>query len=111
MIIPFDLKILATTTDGEQGIISTVYVDVIQILTSQKDAISYAGRNAIALPEMRGTIDMIAECGGFCGEGVDEFLTHVLKQLQGWGFVEEVNNGEDTYWVLSPKGLLLKAEI
>lgn len=61
---PFDLKTVATTTDDEQGIISTVYVDVIQILTSPQ---------ALADTEMQGTITMIAECGGFGGDGIDEF--------------------------------------
>ncbi|YAF99004.1 MAG: hypothetical protein AB3A66_28830 (plasmid) [Nodularia sp. CChRGM 3473] len=103
MIIPFDLKTVATTTDGKQGIISTVYMDVIQILTSPEEA--------IALPQTRGTLDMIVEGGGFCGDGVDEFLSDVLQELKDWGFVQEINNRDDTYWVLSPKGLLLKAEI
>ncbi|BAT56693.1 unknown protein (plasmid) [Nostoc sp. NIES-3756] len=103
MIIPFDLKTVATTTDGEQGIISTVYVDVIQILTSPQEA--------LADTEMQGTITMIAECGGFGGDGVDEFLSDVLKELQDWGFVQEVEDDHGNYWVLTPLGLLLKAEL
>lgn len=103
MIIPFDLQSQAIATDGKKCIISTAYVDIIQILTSPKQA--------IADPQMRGTIDMIAEGGAFCGDGVDEFLSDVLQELKDWEFVQEINNGDDTYWVLSPKGLLLKAEI
>ena len=103
MIIPFDLQTQAIATDGKKCIISTVYVDIIQILTSPAEALTD--------PEMQGTIDIIAENGGFCGDGVDEFLLDVLKELQAWEFVQEINNGDYTYWVLSPKGLLLKAEI
>ncbi|BCL40130.1 hypothetical protein [Nostoc sp. MS1] len=103
MIIPFDLQALVTASDGKQCIISTVYVDVIKILTSPQEA--------LADPEMQGTIEMIIDCGAFCGDGVGEFLSDVLKELQDWGFVQEISNGNDSYWVLSPKGLLLKAEI
>ncbi|MBD2468744.1 hypothetical protein [Nostoc sp. FACHB-145] len=103
MIIPFDLQTQAIATDGRKCIFSTVYVDIIQILTSAEEA--------LIDPEMQGTIDMIAEGGGFCGDGVDEFLNEILFELQDWGFVQEINNGNYTYWVLSPLGLLLKAEI
>jgi hypothetical protein len=103
MIIPFDLQAKVTATDGKECIISTAYVDIIQILTSKE--------LAQADPEMRGTLDMIAEGGGFCGEDVDEFLSDVLDELQDWEFVEEVDDGEDVYWVLTQKGVLLKAEL
>ncbi|MBD2471499.1 hypothetical protein [Nostoc sp. FACHB-145] len=103
MIIPFDLQTQAIATDGRKCIFSTVYVDIIEILTSAEEALTD--------PEMQGTIDMIAEGGSFSGDGVDEFLLDALKELQAWEFVQEVNNGDYTYWVLSPKGLLLKAEI
>ncbi|BBD62772.1 hypothetical protein NIES2109_56220 (plasmid) [Nostoc sp. HK-01] len=103
MIIPFDLQTQVIASDARKCIISTVYVDIIQILTSPAEA--------LIDPEMQGTIDMIAEGGGFCGDGVDEFLLDALKELEIWKFVQEVNNGDYTYWVLSPLGLLLKAEI
>ncbi|AUB44563.1 hypothetical protein COO91_10799 (plasmid) [Nostoc flagelliforme CCNUN1] len=103
MIIPFDLQAKVTATDGKECIISTAYVEIIQILTSKE--------LAFADPELRGTLDMIAEGGGFCGEGVDKFLSDVLDELQDWEFVKEVDDGEDVYWVLTQKGILLKAEL
>jgi hypothetical protein len=103
MIIPFDLQTQAIATDGQKCIISTVYVDIIQILTSLEEA--------LIDPQMQGTIDIIAKGGGFYGDGVDEFLNEILSELQAWEFVQEVNNGDYTYWALSPLGLLLKAEI
>ncbi|AUB44175.1 hypothetical protein COO91_10398 (plasmid) [Nostoc flagelliforme CCNUN1] len=103
MIIPFNLQAKVTATDGKECIISTAYVDIIQILASKE--------LAQADPEMRGTLDMIAENGSFCGEGVDEFLSDVLDELQDWEFVEEIDDGNSTYWVLTPKGVLLQAEL
>ncbi|MBD6621037.1 hypothetical protein FNW02_36270 [Komarekiella sp. 'clone 1'] len=103
MIIPFDLQGQAIATDGKEYTVSTAYVDIIKILTSSE--------LAFIDHQMRGTLDVIAEGGGFCGEGVDEFLSDVLDELQDWGLVEEVDDGNQIYWVLTPKGVLLKAEL
>ncbi|WP_193200936.1 hypothetical protein [Nostoc sp. MG11] len=100
MIIPFDLQGRAKATDGKEYIVSTAYVDIIEILTSKE--------SAHADHQMRGTLDMIAEGGGFCGEDVDEFLSDVLDELQDWGLVEEIDDGNEIYWVLTPKGCVAK---
>lgn len=36
---------------------------------------------------------------------------YVLDELQDWEFVEEIDDGNSTYWVLTPKGVLLQAEL
>jgi hypothetical protein len=103
MIIPFDLLRITTSTDGRRCTINTPHVDMIQILYCKEEAISDL--------ELRGTLDIIAEAGGYFGEGVDEFITEILQDLQQWKYVEEVESDDESYWVLTPKGVLLKEEI
>ncbi|MBD6621022.1 hypothetical protein FNW02_36185 [Komarekiella sp. 'clone 1'] len=102
MIIPFDLLRTVTSTDGRRCIIGTAYAEIIGILHSEQEAfIDY---------ELRGTFEMIAEGGAYSGEVVYEFLTEILQDLRGWGYVEEVESDE-LYWVLTSNGVLLKQEI
>jgi hypothetical protein len=103
MIIPFDLLRITTSTDGRRCIIGTTYADVIGILHSQNEVfIDY---------QLRGTLEMITEGGAYSGEGVDEFLTEILTDLQNWNYVEEIVTDDEYYWVLTPLGVLLKSEI
>jgi hypothetical protein len=103
MIIPFDLLRTVTSTDGRRCIIGTSYADVIGILHSEQEVlIDY---------DLRGTFEMIAEGGAYSGEGVDEFLTEILQDLQQWNYVKEIENEDEPYWVLTTLGVLLKSEI
>jgi hypothetical protein len=61
--------------------------------------------------ELLFTLDLIAEASGYSGEGVDEFITEILQDLQQWKYVEEMESDDESYWVLTPKGVLLKEEI